>query len=209
MTSPFSTIPPRGEGEDKKGPYAPWARFKNRLIIVRPLEYQKEGFITQNAPEGTDVVFGDVACLDVLPAAVNEYGDEIPGFPAGQQFRSQVILAGYLKGTFKRQLGKTLIGTIEVGIPTKGKPPLHFKDLSGDPEAVARGTAFLQQHPEFLKPVVPQFQATEPVEIIDQPKPSYRGQPAAARPATAAQASSLEDMRNLAAGAGYDETPPY
>ena len=169
----------------------------------------KEGFVTTNAPEGTDAVFADVAILDAIPAAVNEYGDEIPGFDAGTQFRGQVILAGYLKGTFKRLLGQTLIGTITIGVPTKGRPPLHFQDLSADPTAVARGTQFLQQHPEFLKPVVPDFTPAAAVpEVLGAPKPTYRGQPAPQQAQVAPQMSTLEDMR-AAAASGYSEEPPY
>lgn len=208
MTSPFASVPSAEELKQNKGPWAPWARFRNRLIVVRPLSYQKEGFITSNAPDGTDVAFVDVACLDAIPAALDTMENELPGFPAGQQFRNQTVLAGYLKGTFKRLLGQTLIGTIELGVATKGRPPMHFKDLSADAAAVARGTMFLQQHPEFLQPVVPEFNG---VEVIDTTPPSYRGQPApqqAQLPPQPAGASSLEEMRNLAAG-GYTEEPPY
>src|SRR5687767_13793506 len=96
--------------------YLPWARCKGKLLIVRPLEYQKEGFITANAPDGTDVVFADIALLDPIHAAQNEEGDDLPPFAADTQFRRQSVLAAFLKGTFKRYIGQTLIGTIYRGV---------------------------------------------------------------------------------------------
>lgn len=133
--------------------YIPMARCKGRLLIVRPLEYKREGFTTKHRPDGTDVVFCDIALLDAIPDWEDEYGAQHQGYPAGFQFRNQAILQGYLKGTFKRYIGATLIGTIYFGQPTKGKPPQMWQDLSGDPNCVQRGQSFLAARPEFLIPV--------------------------------------------------------
>jgi hypothetical protein len=134
--------------------YIPMARTKGKLMVVRPLKYEREGFTTKHKPEGTDVVFADIAVLDPIPSWEDEESDRTnPGFPAGHQFRDQAILQGFLKGTFKRYLGKTLIGTMYRGVPTKGKAPMLWQDLSPDPQCVARGQQFLAAHPEFLIPV--------------------------------------------------------
>lgn len=213
MTTPtFTTVTDKQEAGDKV--YLPWARCKNKLLIVRPLEYQKEGFVTANAPEGTDAVFVDVALLDPIAAAVNEEDVELPPFAAGTQFRNQVVLAAYLKGTFKRYLGKTLIGTIYRGIPTKGKPPIMWEDLTGNIDCVTRGQQFLMAHSDFLIPVQAQFAETVP-EVIEQ-----RGYTAPARataesvytqhePGKGPATSTLEQMRAMANKGGYDQEPPF
>jgi len=195
--------------------YLPWARCKGKLLIVRPLEYQREGFITANAPDGTDVVFADIALLDPIQAAVNEEGDQLPAFAAETQFRRQSVLAAYLKGTFKNYLAKTLIGTIYRGVPTKGKPPLMWQDLTGDAGCVQRGQQFLIAHPEFLIPPEASFSTAAP-EVMGQnpgytppPRPGagsvYTQHQPGAGPATQ---NTLEQMRAMAA-ANQQQDPPF
>lgn len=214
--SPFTTVVPREElDSDKK--YVPMARTRNKLMIVRPLEYQKEGFTTIHKPEGTDVVFCDIAVLDPIPPAEDEYGTVLPGFEAGEQFRRQSILQGYLKGAFKRYLGQTLIGTIYFGPREKGKPPMMWQDLSSDPACVARGQQFLATHREFLVPVEAVFVPAEPAPVPSGPAP-YVAPPsvtAVAAPDLYAQpqraASTLDQMRqmNTQNGASFDAPPPF
>ena len=91
MTSPFTTVTDKPEAGDKL--YLPWARCKGKLLIVRPLEYRKEGFVTTHAPEGTDVVFADAALLDPIFPAQNEEGDELPGFEADAAQAGEEVLA--------------------------------------------------------------------------------------------------------------------
>ena len=212
-TPQFTTVTDKPDAGDKL--YLPWARCKGKLLIVRPLEYQKEGFTTTHHPEGTDVVFADAALLDPILAAVNEEGDELPAFAADTQFRGQTILAGYLKGTFKRYIGQTLIGTIYRGPATKGKPPLMWQDLSQDAGCVSRGQQFLISHPEFLIPVEANFAAAVP-EVMGQnpgytppPRPGagtvYTQHSPGAGPATQ---NTLEQMRAMAA-ANAQQDPPF
>lgn len=216
--NPFTTVVPKEElDSDKK--YVPMARTRGKLMIVRPLEYQKEGFTTIHKPEGTDVVFCDIAVLDPIPPAEDEYGTQLPGFEAGEQFRRQSILQGYLKGAFKRYLGQTLIGTIYFGPREKGKPPMMWQDLSGDPACVARGQQFLATHREFL---IPQEAAFVPAEAVAPSGPPQYVPPAAAavagspwsQPDPHAQqraASTLDQMRQMNAqnGASADAPPPF
>lgn len=211
MTSPFTTVTDRQDDGDKI--YLPVSRCKGKLLIVRPLQYQKEGFITTHAPEGTDAVFIDAALLDPIVAAVNEDGEELPGFAADTQFRGQVILQGYLKGTFKRYIGKTLIGTIYKGVPTKGKPPLMWQDLSAEPDCVRRGQQFLIAHPEFLVPQEGQFEQATPEVMAGPPGyvPPARPGPDSVytqhEPVSRSQ-STLEQMRVMARN-GQQEGPPF
>ena len=213
MTSPFTTVTDKQEQGDKV--YLPWRRCSGKLLIVRPLEYQKEGFVTVNAPDGTDAVFADVALLDPIHAAVNEEGEELPAFAEGTQFRGQVILAAWLKGTFKRYLGKTLIGTIYRGVPTKGKPPIMWQDLSGDTGCASRGQAFLMAHQEFLVPVEAAFVEAVPEVITGPPayvppaRPGsgsvYTQHSPGAGPVTQ---NTLEAMRAMAAS-NAQQDPPF
>lgn len=205
--------------------YIPMARCKGRLLIVRPLEYQT-GFVTQHRPEGTDVVFCDIACLDPIPAAVDEYGTELKGFPALHQFRRQAVLQGFLKGTFKRRIGGMLLGTIYFGPKTKGKPPLLWQDLTGDGQCMARAQQFLAAHREFLIPVEAQFATPTPAvaEVMDGRAPTYgnsrpgpdsvyqQHEPRQPIPQAyqqpAVQQSSLEQMRAQAM-ASVQQDPPF
>jgi hypothetical protein len=211
MTNPFATVVDKPEGD---GIYLPVSRCKGKLLIVRPLEYMKEGFVTTHAPEGTDVVFIDAALLDPINAAVNEDDMELPGFEAGTQFRKQAILQGYLKGTFKRYLGQTLIGTIYKGVPTKGKPPLMWQDLSTDPACVQRGQEFLVAHQEFLVPVEAQFASAVP-EVSEGPLPyTQPPRPGAGsvytqhEPGKGPAQNTLDQMRAMA-GKGFEQDPPF
>ena len=214
MSSPFTTVTDKTSDADKV--YLPVARCKGKLLIVRPLKYQDKDFITTHAPEGTDAVFVDVALLDPILEAVNEDDETMPGFAADTQFRDQVILQGYLKGTFKRYLGQTLIGTIYKGVPTKGKPPLMWQDLSGDAGCVSRGQQFLIAHPEFLVPVAGQFSAAVP-EVHEGPpsyvppsRPTKESVYTQHEPGRGPAQTTLDQMRAMAAAnGGYDQEPPF
>jgi hypothetical protein len=214
MTSPFTAVTDKADTGDRI--YLPVARCKGKLLIVRPLKYQDKDFVTTHAPEGTDAVFVDVALLDPIRAMMDEDDNELPGFEAGTQFRDQVILQGYLKGTFKRYLGKTLIGTIYKGVPTKGKPPLMWQDLSGDADCAQRGQQFLIDHPEFLVPVAGQFVEAVP-EVMPGP-PGYTPPPRPKadsvytqhEPGRGPAQNTLDQMRAMAqANGGFDQEPPF
>lgn len=213
MTVPFTTVVPREDTGDRI--YLPWTRAKGKLLIVRPLEYRKEGYITTHAPEGTDVAFCDVALLDAIRPATDEDDNDLPGFDAGTQFRNQSCLAGYLKGTFKRYIGQTLIGTIYKGVATKGKPPLMWEDLSGNAECVERGQQFLIAHPEFLIPVEATFAEAAP-EIIDQgprytspARPTKESVYTQHQPGKGPAQNTLDQMRAMAKANGADQDPPF
>lgn len=239
MTQPhqFTTVQASQEAKRDSAEFIPMARTRGKLLIVRPLKYQAEGFITEHKPEGTDAIFCDIALLDPIEAAVNEYGEQLSGFPAETQFRDQILFQGYLKGTFKRYLGATLIGTTYFGPKTKGKPPIMWQDLSGDPQCVLRGQQFLAAHPEFLVPTAASFNASTPEPQGPQPYTppppqngstggygGYRqpdpwaqpvsGQPQSAPPPSSAppqQMSTLEQMRRAAQvqQAAGDGAPPF
>ena len=212
MTSPFTTVSDK-PAEDRI--YLPVARCKGKLLIVRPLKYEKEGVVTIHAPEGTDAVYIDAALLDPIFPAVNEEGEELPGFAAGTQFRDQMILQGYLKGTFKKYIGQTLIGSVYRGPATKGKPPIMWQDLSTDADCVTRGQQFLIAHQEFLVPVeaafaaaVPEVAAGPPAYVASRPSSEsvYTQHSPGAGPKTQ---NTLDQMRAMAAANGGEQGPPF
>lgn len=170
MTQPYEFTPVTEADTTKRDPSELLAlgRCRGKLLIIRPQEYVAEGFKTSNKPEGTDVIRADIALLDQInPAEDAHTGDQLPGYAAGTQFRDQLVFAGYLKGTFKRYIGKTLIGTIYTTPTEYSRPALRFQDLSGDPQAVARAQSFLTARPEFLIPTNAAITSTTP-----QPTPS-------------------------------------
>lgn len=164
---------------DEDRDFIPIKRCKGKLLIVRPLEYRREGYVTVHKPDGTDVVFCDFALLDPIHEARDLDDKLYPGYAAGHQFRNQAILQGFLKGTFKRYLGGTLIGTIFEGVATKGNPPLMWQDLSTDPTCVQRGQSFMAARPEFLIPVPVAITAaeSEPVAPPAYSAPGYVAPP--------------------------------
>ena len=130
------------------------------LLIVRPQRYQDSGFITEFQPQGTDVVFCDVCDLDLIDPATNQ---------PGKVFRGNSFLQGYLKGTFKRYLGHTLIGMIYTGPRQRGqKPPYMWQDLSADPNIVARGQAWMAAHQDFLVAITPAVAEVAPAAYQHQ-----------------------------------------
>jgi hypothetical protein len=212
VTNPFTTVTDKQDAGDRV--YLPVARCKGKLLVVRPLKYEKEGVVTIHAPDGTDAVFIDAALLDPINAAVNADDEELPGFEAGTQFRDQMILQAYLKGTFRRYLDKTLIGTIYKGVATKGNPPLMWQDLSGDPECVRRGQQFLMAHPEFLVPVAGQFTEAAPEVMAGPPgyvppaRPTKESVYTQHEPGKGPAQTTLEQMRAMAAK-GFEQEPPF
>lgn len=210
----FTTVVPYDPDAAKENKvFIPLKRCRNKLLIVRPLKYQAEGFITSNHPEGTDTVFCDYALLDALAEAENEIGDKLPGFPAGTQFRNNATFARYLIGTFKRHIGETLLGTVHFGPATKGQPPIMWTDLTHDAASVARGQQWLAQHPEFLIPVEAQITSSAPA-VPAGPAPGVATvapqQAQVGVQVAGAPLSTLEQMRNAAQGQNpYQGEPPF
>lgn len=185
------------------------------LLIVRPQRYQESGFKTEYQPDGTDVVFCDVADLDLIDSDTGN---------VGKVFRGNSFLQGYLKGTFKRYIGHTLIGIIYYGPKEKGrKPPYKWQDLSVDPNLVARGQQWMAANPDFLVTITPavaeaappayQHHVTAPATIA---APVQAGPPAYQQPAAPAVHQSLSTLQQLKAanqinhqGQPQVETPPF
>lgn len=223
MTQPHQFTTVNEDERPKRDPseFLQLGRCRNKLLIVRPLEYIREGFKTKDKPEGTDVIRADIALLDQInPAEDALTGDQLPGYAAGSQFRNQLVFPGYLKGTFKRYIGDTLIGTIYT-VPTEySRPALKWRDLSGDTPSVSRGQSFMTAFPGFLIPVEAQFTST--ADATPAQNPGYTQdpwaqakQPVSSQPTSSppqqAPPNTLEQMRQWRAAQGQntDQAPPF
>lgn len=190
MTSPFTTV---NDQQQEAVEYLNVETAVQHLLVVRPLEYQQSGFKTEFKPEGTDVVFCDIADLDVIGS---------DGQP-GKVYRRSSILQGYLKGTFKRYVGHTLIGMIYYGPRQKGqKAPYMWQDLTTEPAVVQRGHAWLMAHQDFLVPI----STSVPEAPVVAGPPKYTP-PASVAPQPAAPLSTLDMMRRANNGADADAAP--
>lgn len=223
MTQP-NPFTPVVETRDKRDPseFVPWMRCAEmqtprgmrpgKLLVVRPLE-QIEDWRTR---EGADpnawkgkLIIADVACLDAIESAQDEYGMPLIGYAPGHQFRDQVVFPGFLNKAFRDYVGKTLIGTLYLGPNTKGKPPLMWRDLGSDRVAVERGQKFLQAFPSFLVPtkaaIVPAHDGISAGSSNGYQQDPWvtQKQPVSAQPQSAPPASmnTLDQMRALANGA--------
>lgn len=185
MTSPFTPVEALTPREFLKPEDA-----KGHLLLVRPLKYQQDGYTTEFQPNGTDVVFCDVADLDVVDEGTNQLG---------KVFRGNTFLQGYLKGTFKRYIGKTLIGMIYEGPRERGKkPPFMWMDLSGDQAVAARGMAWMQANQHFLVELTP---------TVAEPSGPPRYVPPAANATAGAAVNTLDQMRLMSQQGSSDGIP--
>lgn len=232
MTTPHEFTPVAAQDE-KRDPneFIPWMRCAEmvtprglrpgKVLVVRPLQ-QIDDFRPIQADRDPNawrgkLTIADVACLDAIDAAQDEYGMPLPGFPAGHQFRDQVVFPGFLNKAFRNYVGKTLIGLVYLGPNTKGKPPLLWRDLGADPQAIARGQQFLAAFPDFLIPTAHQItQATDATPAPAQ-NPGYGADPWVAQsqptssPPQQNPANTLQQLQQWRAQEGRqsDGPPPF
>lgn len=186
-------------GKPDAGEYINLEASVGKLLIVRPLEY-KTDFVTTFSPQGTDVVFADIAVIDDVDQATGQQG---------KVWRSQAILQGYLKGTFKRKVGETIIGMLYKGVAKNGRPPFMWQDLFEDPVAVQRGTAWLQANQSFLVQLAPSAPApttptyTPPIlhsNAVGRPDPVPAYVAPAAAPAASVGMTTLDQLKQMSLG---------
>lgn len=141
----FTASTPSGDGD-----YIDMNAALNKLMIVRPLDYRTD-FKTTFKPEGTDVVFCDIAVVDDVDPTTGQQG---------RVYRDQAILQGYLKGTFKRRVGDMIVGMLYLGPQKLGNRPFMWHDLIEDPGAVARAQAWVTANQSFLVKLQPSAPAS-------------------------------------------------
>lgn len=173
MTFPEFT-PVVEQSYEKRDPseFLPWMRCTEtphrpgKLLIVRPLQMIDD---FRPLPEGADpnkwrgqLCIVDVACLDPIEPAFTELGEQLPGHPAGAQFRNNTIFLGHLNKAFRNYIGKTCLGTVFTMPSGYAKPAVHWRDLSQDANAVQRARSFSAAFPDFFVPVAAQFTEVQP-----------------------------------------------
>lgn len=179
MTIPQFTDSPAdgGGGGQKRDPseFLNWQRIcematprgtrPGKVLIVRPLDKVRDWRDKDPANDWKTLVIADIAVLDPIEPASDEYGMPLPGFPAGSQWRNQTVFPGMLNKAWRDQIGNTLIGVIYLGTNEKGRPPFLWRSLSGLEAATSRGRSFMAARPEFLIPIP---RVVEPPVVADQ-----------------------------------------
>jgi hypothetical protein len=131
----------------------PRGKRPGKLIIVRPLDKIKDWRETDPDMAWKTLVVADIAVLEAIPAAIDEYQNTIPAIPAGAMFRNQIIFPGMLCKAWRDQIGNTLIGVLHLGPNEKGQPPFLWRSLAKVSAATDLGRRFMMRFPQFLIPV--------------------------------------------------------
>ena len=146
MTEEFGRIVEGGE-------FVKPAQLNGHLVIVYPIGYipfiQTKFSGQGNKP--SDGIAVDVVDLDDK----NEQG--LPG----KVYRNSNFMQAQMIGSLKSQIGNKVLGTIGQGVARNGmNPPWVIVDMSGDPTARERASAWLQANPNFQpSPFVQRSQA--------------------------------------------------
>lgn len=193
MTIPdFADGPPEGAGSQKRDPseFIPWQRVcemntprglrPGKLMIVRPLEMVKDH--RDGAPDWRMLTIADIAVLEPIEPGSDEYGMPLPGFPAGHQFRNQLVFPGMLNKAWRDFIGATLIGVVYLGTNDKGKPPFLWRSLAKVQQAADLGRRFMLARPEFLIPAPRDPQVAAAAAADPWAAPASHGQVAGGDP---------------------------
>lgn len=122
-----------------------------KVLIVRPLEKIKDW--REGAEDWRTLVVADIAVLDPIEPATDQYGMPLPGHPHGSQWRNQTVFPGLLNKAWRDKIGGTLIGVVYRGKNEKGQPPFLWRSLAQDEMQKQRGKGFMMARKEFLIPV--------------------------------------------------------
>jgi hypothetical protein len=126
-----------GRPTEVTGEYARPSDLKGHLLIVYPLGYVDE-IQTQFGP--SDAIVVDVVDLD----------DKDDHGAAGKVYRRSTFFQNLLIGSLKSQIGTKVLGVMGQSVAKQGRNPgWIIVDMSGDPTARERASAWKQAHPNF------------------------------------------------------------
>ncbi len=126
-----------GRPAEVTGEYARPSDLKGHLLIVYPLGYVAEIMTKFGLSDGMAV---DVIDLDDK----DEHGQP------GKVYRGSNFMQGQLIASLKDQIGTKILGVMSQGVSKSGmNPPWVIIDMSGDPGARERASAWKQTHPNF------------------------------------------------------------
>lgn len=180
-----------GRPTEVTGEYARPSDLKGHLLIVYPLGYVAEIQTKFGISDGMSV---DVIDLDDK----DEHGQP------GKVYRNSNFMQAQLIASLKSQVGTKILGVMSQGVSKTGmNPPWVIVDMSGDPTARERASAWKQAHPNFRpSPFAPRdLQASAPQAQQQRPQqPQYPQQrPQQPPPQEPVRNYTLESM----------STPPY
>lgn len=142
----------------------PKGKRPGKLIIVRPLDKIKDWRETDPDMAWKTLVVADIAVLEAVPAAYDEFQNPIPAIAAGAQYRNQIIFPGMLCKAWRDQIGNTIIGVLYYGVNEKGQPPFLWRSLAKVKAATDLGGRFMVRFPQFLIPIPREPQAAAAAE---------------------------------------------
>jgi hypothetical protein len=126
-----------GRPTEVTGEYARPSDLKGHLLIVYPIGYVDE-IQTQYGP--SDAIIVDVVDLD----------DKDDQGVAGKVYRRSTFFQNLLIGSLKSQIGSKVLGVMGQSVAKQGRNPgWIIVDMSGDPTARERASAWKQAHPNF------------------------------------------------------------
>jgi hypothetical protein len=168
-----------GRPTEVTGEYARPSDLKGHLLIVYPIGYVDE-IQTQYGP--SDAIIVDVVDLD----------DKDEQGLAGKVYRRSTFFQNLLIGSLKSQIGTKVLGVMGQSVAKQGRNPgWIIVDMSGDPTARERASAWKQAHPNFRASL---FSATDqqrqqqasvpPQQPAQRPAQQGPGQQAPAQNAT-------------------------
>lgn len=158
-----------GRAAEVGGEFVKPAQLNGHLVIVYPIGYIP--FIqTRFSGQGgkpSDGIAVDVVDLDDK----NEHGQP------GKVYRNSNFMQAHLIAALKSQIGSKVLGMISQGVAKNGmNAPWIIVDMSADPAARERGSAWLAANPNFqASPFV--LREQRPIEPMYNPVPAapYRG----------------------------------
>jgi hypothetical protein len=126
-----------GRPTEVTGEYARPSDLKGHLLIVYPIGYVDE-IQTQYGP--SDAIVVDVVDLD----------DKDEQGVAGKVYRRSTFFQNLLIGSLKSQIGTKVLGVMGQSVAKQGRNPgWIIVDMSADPTARERASAWKQAHPNF------------------------------------------------------------
>lgn len=165
-----------GRPVETTGEFITPAKLQGHLIIVYPLGYVphiQTKFTRADKP--SDAITVDVVDLD----------DKDEQGLAGKVYRRSTFFQNLLIGSLKSQIGTKVLGVMGQSVAKQGRNPgWIIVDMSGDPTARERASAWKQAHPNFRASLFSQQQQQAQASVPPQQQAQRPAQQAPAQNAT-------------------------
>lgn len=151
-----------GRPTEVTGEYARPSDLKGHLLIVYPIGYVDE-IQTQYGP--SDAIIVDVVDLD----------DKDEQGIAGKVYRRSTFFQNLLIGSLKSQIGTKVLGVMGQSVAKQGRNPgWIIVDMSADPTARERASAWKQAHPNFRASLFSPRDTQQQQASVPQQQPAQR-----------------------------------